>query len=942
MSDSNVRSVPVDSDERRAALLAELLALPEAEQGARLVVVAAGDATLHLELQSLAGAARRAPGFLGGGALDDPLLVRGLRPGSVIGRYTLLARIGEGGMGTVYRALQREPIVREVALKVVRDGLDSAQVVARFEIERQALAVMDHPSIARVYDAGTAPGGRPYFVMELVDGVTLTEHCDRACLAVPLRLALFRQVCLAVQHAHAKGIVHRDLKPGNVLVTLVDGTPVPKVIDFGIAKASRAGAPHGEGLTVAWQRLGTPEYMSPEQAVESDFDVDTRTDVYSLGVLLYELLTGTTPLVAEVLRQQPWSEVERIIREVDPPTPSTRVAARSATTDALSARSVSEPRRLATLLRGDLDWIVMRCLEKERGRRYPTAEALAADIERHLAGDPVTAAPPSRAYRALKFAGKHRVAVRAGALVIGALALGVVGTSMGMLRAEERRRETELALRDADELVSFLERMLRSVQANVALGRDTTLLREIVDRAAQSLDAGELAVGPDAVVRLRRTLGATYANIAAFDAAEPMLISALDAARARAPRDEASVATCLEELAGFFGLYLRQFERAEPLAREALGLRRRLARGDDRTLARSIRTTAGVLEGRGDLEGAEALHAEGLAMLRRLTATAGTSECDAELALALHGMAGILDEIGQPTEAEHLYRESLALRERLYEGDHTEVANGLNNLAGVREKVGRAVDAEPMYRRALEMRQRLHGGDHPDVFVSLNNMAYVLQACERLDEAEPFYLDALAMARRLYDGDHPFVLSSLSNLAGYSLSVGRHAAAEPLFAEVLERRRRLFPRPHASLARSVTNYATVLERLDRRADAEPYFREAAELFEAVYGPDHHDTARAKAGLAANLVRLDRAGEAKPLYRDALAVYERTFPGDHARTATVLGLIAQCLAAQEEVVEALDFAQRAVDMFTRLGGATHADTVKAVDTLAKLRARQTGR
>ncbi|MEZ6014548.1 MAG: serine/threonine-protein kinase [Planctomycetota bacterium] len=915
--------------QRVVALLAELLELPAPEREAHLRGAVGTDLTLEQEVRSLLRAAERAGGFLSQG--DVPAARSGdpLRSGDVLGRYTLIERLGEGGMGTVFRALQRAPVVREVAIKVIREGHDSEQVLARFDAESQTLAIMDHPSIARVFDGGATPSGRPYFVMELVDGVPITEHCDTHGLDIRARLQLFRQVCLAVQHAHTKGIVHRDLKPGNVLVTVVDGAPVPKVIDFGIAKATTQ-APLAAGVTQVWQRVGTPEYMSPEQASDNTIDVDTRSDIYSLGVLLYQLLTGGTPLGTDELSEQPWGEVERIIREVEPPTPSSRVATKSSSQAA--AQRASAPRELAANLRGDLDWIVMRCLEKERERRYQTAEALAADVAHHLAGEPIAAAPPSRLYRWRKLARRHRVAVASGALLIGSLALGVVGTSVGMLRADTRRREAEVALRDADGLATFLQEMLGSVQASVALGRDTALLREIVDRAAQSLDEGALAASPDAVVRLKRTLGTTYADVAAFDEAERMLTDALSLARGRAPLDEVSLATSLEDLASFIALHLRDFARAEPLAREALALRRAARGGDERALAASVHTLAGVLEGAGALDEAEALHAEALEMRRRLNA----SRADAlELVTALHGMAGILDVRGRPMDAEARYREALALCEGAVEGDHPRLASELNNLAGVLENLDRAAEAEPMYLRALEMRRRLHGGDHPEVFVSLNNMAYILQVLGRLDEVEPYYAEALAMARRLFPADHPFVLSAVSNMAGFLMTAGKPADAEPLFKEVLERRRAQFPAPHRSLALSVTNYGTVLVQLKRRAEAEPYFREAAALFEAVHGPDHHDTARAKSSLAATLVKLDRAAEAEPLYVAALAVYERTFPGDHSRTATLLGLMAQCYEALERKDEALQLAQRATDMSTRLFGADHSETEKARAILTRL-------
>ncbi|HWX19694.1 MAG TPA: protein kinase [Candidatus Binatia bacterium] len=515
--------------EREVALFEAALELPSGQREAYLEQASTGDPDLLRRVRALLRATENGADFLTPIASNPaPTLPAIEKPGDRIGRYKLLEPIGEGGCGIVYMAEQEEPIRRKVALKVIKLGMDTRQVIARFEAERQALALMDHPNIARVYDAGTTAAGRPYFVMELVRGVRITDYCNNKRLPLRKRLELFSQVCQAVQHAHQKGIIHRDLKPSNILVTVNDGEPVPKVIDFGIAKATS-----GERLTdktvftAFHQFMGTPAYMSPEQADLTSVDIDTRSDIYTLGVLLYELLTGQTPFDVNELLQAGLDEMRRTLREKEPARPSTRLSTLGADQLTATARLQGlEPPRLISLVRGDLDWIVLKCLEKDRARRYATANALLTDIQRHLSNEPVTARPRSRVYEFQKTVRRHQVGFAAAAAVMAALFLGLGVATWSLLKEKQARRRADTEAAKSFQTARFLEDMLRGIDPKTAQERDTTLLRDLLGRSAERVSR-DLTNQPLVEAHLENTLGNIYAALGEFQNAEQMARSAL-------------------------------------------------------------------------------------------------------------------------------------------------------------------------------------------------------------------------------------------------------------------------------------------------------------------------------------------------------------------------------------------------------------------------------
>ena len=489
------------------AIFNEAIALASDEDRARYLDEACGgDLPLRTRAEALLNAHSEAGGFFGGKSSADVMTQAQAFTevsGAVIGPYKLLQEIGEGGMGTVFMAEQTEPVQRKVALKLVKPGMDSRQVVARFEAERQALAMMDHPHIAKVLDAGATDAGRPFFVMELVKGIPITKFCDEHHLTPRERLELFIPVCQAVQHAHQKGIIHRDLKPSNVLIALYDGRPVPKVIDFGVAKATGQKLTERTMFTQLGQIVGTLEYMSPEQAEVNQLDIDTRSDIYSLGVLLYELLTGTTPFEKKRLREAAFDELLRIIREEEPPKPSTRLSA----TDELpsiAANRKTEPRKLSGLVRGELDWIVMRALEKDRDRRYATANGFAADVQRYLADEPVEACAPSVGYRLRKFVRRNRAAVLTAMAILFVLVAGIAGTTFGLIRAEIRRAEADDAR--ANEAA---QRSIADAQRKKAEQAEADTLadyRASSDEAIEQLIGSKPSLGTQEKAYLEKTL----------------------------------------------------------------------------------------------------------------------------------------------------------------------------------------------------------------------------------------------------------------------------------------------------------------------------------------------------------------------------------------------------------------------------------------------------
>jgi len=901
-----------------------------------------------LQAHAEAGDFLEAPPVSSGTTQDAPPLVEG--PGTMVGRYKLLQQIGEGGMGAVFMAEQKEPVRRMVALKIIKPGMDTRQVIARFEAERQALALMDHPNIARVLEAGATATGRPYFVMELVKGVPITEYCDSNRLSPLERLALFIEVCHAVQHAHQKGIIHRDLKPTNVLVTLHDGKPVPKIIDFGVAKATSQRLTEKTMFTSFGQMLGTPAYMSPEQAEMSGLDVDTRSDIYTLGVLLYELLTGTTPFDEKRLRSAGYKEIQRIIREEEPPKPSTRLSTLKDTLATVAAQRHTEPGRLTRLVRGDLDWIVMKTLEKDRTRRYETANGLALDIQHYLSHEPVLAGPPGAAYRARKFLRRHRMGVAAGLLVAGALVAGFSAAIVGFVQANDARQQADAhrqkaeqeaeraqaAAKKAEAGTAFIREMLAAGNPIRSRGREVTV-REVLDAAAAQIER-RFANQPAVEADIRFTLGATYKAMGVLPSAYSNLSRSLQLRRQILGSNESQTLAIIKQLA-HLSADMRRYPDAERLFREALdgqtrvlgeghpetvhtrsmvawtvGIQGRLAEGeglirqsyeiaakslggDHRNTLWAQCTLARFLVNQGKYAEAKPLLEKALRTIERTQGEHQTQWCKFYLGHLLAGQ-------GKYPEAEVWYRKSLEVG-----GEDSPFRQEiLGGLANVLEKQGRSAEAASVRKVRLGIEQLAKATDARGTSDSAMGHSWGGNGKAEGAEKEAQLRQEL-YKRRLVHIDGPDVVLAIEALVGALCQQGKYAEAEPLCRETLRYRRSQSGKDDPNALWSAHRLALTLERLGKYTEAEPLLREVLEGRRKVLGGDHSETLQSMRLLAAVLHGLQDYPAAEQLGAEVLSTLARTRGEQHVSTLDAMGELAATLEAAGKKSEAESLRQR---------------------------------
>jgi eukaryotic-like serine/threonine-protein kinase len=752
------------------------------QRAAYLDEVCGSDRALRSEVESLLSA------YESSHVLSEPSKETEGQALKSLGPYRLLQKLGEGGMGQVWLAEQVSPVRREVALKLIKAGMYDDSVLRRFQSERQSLAIMDHPAIAKVFDAGATPEGQPYFVMEYVSGVPITDYCDQKKLKIRARLELFIQACEGVQHAHQKAIIHRDLKPENILVVEVDGKPMPRIIDFGLAKAI---TPHIAGETLFTQVgsfVGTPGYLSPEQADPAALDIDTRTDVYSLGAVLYVLLTGSLPIDPRQWQKLPLHEVLRQLREQDPPRPSTKVRLEKESSRAIAESRGMEPAHLASLLHGDLDWITMKALEKDRARRYGSPSELAADVYRYLRNEPVVARPASAGYQLRKYVLRHRIAVG----VTAGLALLLVG--FGIVQAAQLRRITRERDR-ANRITEFMTRMFKVSDPSEARG-NTITAREILDKASKEIDSG-LAKDPEVQAQMMYVMGDVYMSLGLDPQTQALLSPAVEAQRRTlGPENPDTLRS-----ASLLGAALSRqghYTEAEKLLREALAIQRRVLGREHPDILRSMDWLADLLRAQGGRNRYE--------------------------------------------ESEKLYHETLEIRQRVLGPEHRDTISSMGNLARILWQERKDAEAEKLMRETLDIQRRVLGAEHPDTLSSMDNLAFGLLRERRSTEAEQVERECLVIRQRILGREHIDTLSSMHTLAVILARQGRYPEAETLQREVLQGMQRTLGPEHPETLNSMNSLAMDLMGEGHYREAEKLLRETRAIQQRVLGPDNHITA----------------------------------------------------------------------------------------------------
>jgi serine/threonine protein kinase/tetratricopeptide (TPR) repeat protein len=963
----------VDAARAKSLFLAASDVADPAERAAFLDRECGGDAELRARVEALLKANDAAPLPAVPQATVDPAPGQAetadygdptARVGALLaGKYKLIEEIGEGGMGSVFLAQQTAPVKRAVAVKVIKAGMDSKAVLARFEAERQALAMMDHSNIARVLDAGTTDGGRPFFVMELVKGVPITRYCDDHKLTPRQRLELFVPVCQAIQHAHQKGIIHRDIKPSNVLVAAYDDRAVPKVIDFGVAKAAGQTLTDQTLMTGFGTVVGTPEYMSPEQASLNNLDIDTRSDVYSLGVLLYELLTGTTPVDKKSLGKAALLEILRIVREVEAPRPSAKLSTID-TLPNIAANRGTEPARLSRLMRGELDCLVLKALEKDRTRRYDTANGLARDIQRYLADEVVEARPPSVGYRLSKFVRRHKGEVLAASLVLLTLVAGVIGTSLALVQAKraaaaERlarddaveqkglaeqaaaqqrlaKREADAKRKEAETNLTFAKKgneILGSVfagldpKANHATVADLrNALRDNLNKAVKDLEGS--AIGdPLDVAAMQNTLGLSLLGLGEASLAVKVFEKALTTRKAKLGPDHHDTLASTNNLA-FAYQTSGQLARAVTLLEATLEKTKARLGPDHPDTFISMNNLAGAYMDSGQLARAVTLYEE---TVEKSKAKLGP---DHPSTLSTMGnLARAYHTSGQHAKAVPLLEATLPKMKAKLGPDHPHTLTSMGTLASAYQASNQLARAVPLYEETLPKMKAKFGPDHPDTLTNMHNLASAYQASGQLARAVPLYEETLAKMKAKLGPDHPNTLTSMGTLAGAYGASGQHARAVTLLEVTLQKQKAKLGPDHPNTLTSMNNLALAYQANGQFARAVTQFKETLEKSKVKLGPDHPTTLSSMNNLAVAYQASGQLARAVSLFKETLEKIKAKLGPDHPTTLNSMNNLANAYYASGQLARAVTLFKETLEKIKAKLGPDHPTTLASMGNLA---------
>lgn len=847
-----------------------------------------------------------------------------------LGSYRLLKHIGSGGMGTVWLAERDdETFTKQVAIKLIKRGMDTDDILRRFRNERQVLARLEHPNIARLIDGGASEGGLPFLVMEYVDGVPIDRYCEQHATGINGRLELFRTVCSAVQYAHQNLVIHRDLKPSNILVTS-DATA--KLLDFGIAKVI-----HPEGLDTTGQqtnrdqRLITPRYASPEQTRGEA--VTTASDVYSLGVILYELLTGRSPYPATDSRKT----LEQLICDHEPEKPSTAVKR-----DTKSRHAVADRNDLVTqdasstdrhrpsptaLLPSDLDWVVLKALRKNPQDRYATVEQLSDDIQRFLQDRPVQARPPSLPYQLRKLVKRNRLACAFAATVMALVAGFGVRLAVERGAALDARDHEAAARASAEQIGRFLQDMLGSINPEVAKGRDITLLRELLDHASQRIDA-ELADNPEVAASLHGTVGFTYFRIGLYDQADGHLRSALSLRQQIHGKTHADTLHSMNQLGELFS-QMGRYDDAERLFDEVLFVRRRTL-GNDDPLTLSVWGNLGwlyIYQGR--FGEAKSAFEQVLEAMRRVLGNEHR-----ETLLSMHALASVYRCSGRYEEAEKQFDIVAKVAGRVLGEDHPDVLRVLNDFALLYSNQGRYAEGASLIERVLATQRRILGNHHPDTLGSINNLALNYLQQRRFEESERLHLESCTPHRNTLGDNHPNTLMAINNLGFLYWKQTRFDEAAPLFEEALEKRRRVLGPDHPDTLVSMNNLATLYWAQKLYGKAEPLLVETLDMKRRKLGDEHPTTLRSLNNLAALYKTQERYEEAQPLFLQALDARQRVLGAEHPNTLFSRNALALLYNYMKRFDEAYELSTRTLEICRRTLGEDNVETQYTIFVMAR--------